>query len=43
LTTYFSAAVLTDDALAVLENVEVGYYHDYESGVTKGFEGGLGI
>jgi len=30
LTLYFSAAVLTDDALAVLENVEVGYYHDYE-------------
>ena len=31
LTTYFSAAVLTDDALAVLENVEVGFYHDYEN------------
>jgi hypothetical protein len=31
LTTYFSAAVLTDDALAVLENVEVGYYHDYDN------------
>ena len=30
LTLYFSAAVLTDDALGVLENVEVGYYHDYE-------------
>jgi CRP-like cAMP-binding protein len=30
LTLYFSTAVLTDDALAVLENVEVGYYHDYE-------------
>jgi hypothetical protein len=25
---YFSAAVLTADALGVLENVEVGYYHD---------------
>ena len=25
---YFSAAVLTDDALGVLENVEVGSYHD---------------
>jgi hypothetical protein len=25
---YFSAAVLTSDALGVLENVEVGYYHD---------------
>jgi CRP-like cAMP-binding protein len=30
LSLYFSLAVLTDDALAVLENVEVGYYHDYE-------------
>jgi CRP-like cAMP-binding protein len=30
LTLYSSLAVLTDDALAVLENVEVGYYHDYE-------------
>jgi CRP-like cAMP-binding protein len=29
LSLYFSAAVLTDDAIAVLENVEVGYYHDY--------------
>lgn len=29
LTLYFSCAVLTPDALAVLENVEVGYYHDY--------------
>ena len=28
-TLYFSTAVLTEDALAVLENVEVGYYHDY--------------
>lgn len=25
---YFSSAVLTPDALGVLENVEVGYYHD---------------
>lgn len=41
LTLYFSCAVLTDDALAVLENVEVGYYHDYLG--TPGFEGGLGI
>jgi CRP-like cAMP-binding protein len=31
LSLYFSLAVLTDDALAVLENVEVGYYHNYES------------
>ena len=29
-TLYYSAAVLTEDALAVLENVEVGNYHDYE-------------
>ena len=29
-TLYFSAAVLTEDALAVLDNVEVGNYHDYE-------------
>ncbi|MDF2487138.1 MAG: hypothetical protein K0R46_3306 [Herbinix sp.] len=26
---YFSAAVLADDALGMLENVEVGYYYDY--------------
>jgi hypothetical protein len=26
---YCSAAVLTDDALGLLENVEVGHYHDY--------------
>lgn len=31
LTLYFSCAVLTDDALGVLENVEVGYYHDYDN------------
>jgi CRP-like cAMP-binding protein len=30
LTLYFSCAALADDALGVLENVEVGYYHDYE-------------
>ena len=30
LTLYSSLAVLTDDALGILENVEVGYYHDYE-------------
>jgi hypothetical protein len=29
-TLYFSAAVMTEDALGVLENVEVGNYHDYE-------------
>ncbi len=31
LTKYFSLASLTDDAIAVLENVEVGYYHDYRN------------
>jgi len=41
LTLYFSCAVLTDDALGILENVEVGYYHDYRG--TVSFEGGLGI
>lgn len=30
LTKYFSLSALTDDAIAVLENVEVGYYHDYQ-------------
>ncbi len=30
LSLYFSCAVLTDDAVGMLENVEVGYYHDYE-------------
>ena len=35
LTLYFSCAVLTDDALGILENVEVGYYHDYEHRMTK--------
>jgi hypothetical protein len=29
LSLYFSCAVLTDDALGVLENVQVGFYHDY--------------
>ena len=43
LTLYFSCAVLTDDALGVLENVEVGYYHDYDNRVPRGFEGGSGI
>ncbi len=43
LTLYFSAAVLTDDALGVLENVEVGYYHDYLQRVPKSFDNGLGI
>ena len=43
LTLYFSCAVLTDDALGVLENVEVGYYHDYETRERRRFDGGLGI
>jgi hypothetical protein len=43
LTLYFSCAVLTDDALGVLENVEVGYYHDYLNRGHKGFVDGLGI
>lgn len=43
LTLYFSAAALTDDAIAVLENVEVGYYHDYMQRVPKSFDNGLGI
>jgi len=30
ITLYSSVAVLVDDALAVLENVEVGFYHDYK-------------
>jgi CRP-like cAMP-binding protein len=43
LTLYFSCAVLTGDALGILENVEVGYYHDYESREPRRFEDGLGI
>ena len=43
LTSYFSCAVLTDDAVGALENVEVGYYHDYASREGKKFEHGLGI
>jgi CRP-like cAMP-binding protein len=43
LTLYSSCAVLTDDALGVLENVEVNYYHDYNSRGMKGFEYGSGI
>jgi CRP-like cAMP-binding protein len=43
LSLYHSCAVMTDDALASLENVEVGYYHDYIMREPKNFEGGLGI
>jgi hypothetical protein len=35
--------VLTDDALGVLENVEVGYYHDYKMRGMNDFELGSGI
>jgi hypothetical protein len=43
LSLYSSCAVLTDDAIGVLENVEVGYYHDYEHRELGGFNHGLGI
>ncbi len=43
LTLYFSCAVLTDDAVGVLENVEVGYYHNYENMGGNTYLHGLGI
>jgi CRP-like cAMP-binding protein len=43
LTNYFSLAVLTDDALGVLENVEVGVYHDYRSDGRTASAQGAGI
>lgn len=43
LTLYFACAVLTDDAVGVLENVEVGYYHDYNCREQSGFVYGSGI
>ncbi len=43
LSLYFSVAVLTDDAIAALENVEVGYYHHYEHSGPIGFNLGSGI
>jgi len=43
LTNYFSLAVLTDDALGVLENVEVGFYHDYRSDGRTALVHGEGI
>ncbi|WP_010585341.1 family 2B encapsulin nanocompartment shell protein [Schlesneria paludicola] len=43
LSLYSSCAVLTDDAVGVLENVEVAYYHDYDHRNPGGFEHGLGI
>lgn len=43
LSLYFSAAVLTDDAIGVLENVEVGYYHHYEHSAPVAYNSGGGI
>ena len=43
LSLYTSCAVLTDDAVGVLENVEVAYYHDYEHRERGGFNFGSGI
>jgi hypothetical protein len=43
LTNYFSLAVLTDDALGVLENVEVGFYHDSRSDGRTAYAQGAGI
>ena len=43
LTLYSSCAVLTDDAVGILENVEVGYYHDYEHREIGSFDRGSGI
>lgn len=43
LSLYFSCAILTDDAVGVLENVEVGFYHDYIHRELGGFNLGLGI
>jgi hypothetical protein len=43
LSLYFSAAVLTDDAIGVLENVEVGYYHNYEHSAPVALNSGDGI
>jgi CRP-like cAMP-binding protein len=35
MTLYFSLAIHTEDAAGVLENVEVGYYHDYTTRTPK--------
>jgi hypothetical protein len=43
LSLYFSCAVLTDDAIGVLGNVEVGYYHDYQHRSFFYFDSGSGI
>jgi len=43
LTLYFSAAVLADNAIAVLENVEVGSYHHYENSTPEDHASGSEI
>ena len=43
LSLYSSCAVLTDDAVGVLENVEIAYYHEYDHRNQTGYEHGLGI
>lgn len=43
LSSYFAAAPLTDDAIGVLENVEVGYYHHYENSAPVSYQTGSGI
>lgn len=43
LSLYFSAAILTDDAIGVLESVEVGYYHHYEHSIPVAYNSGSGI
>ncbi len=35
LTQYYSLAALAEDAIAVLENVEVGFYHNYANRASK--------
>src|SRR5690606_24553203 len=43
LSLYSPCPVLPDAARGVLENVEVGYYHDYDHRDFSGFDKGLGI
>ncbi|MCX6148507.1 MAG: Crp/Fnr family transcriptional regulator, partial [Candidatus Kapabacteria bacterium] len=35
LSLYYSCVALTEDAIAVLENVEIGYFHDYAADFRK--------
>lgn len=35
LSLYYSCVALTEDAIAVLENVEIGYFHDYSTDFRK--------